>query len=41
METLKMFLVVEGKKDAHAGIPGPYCILFGATADQQGRDSKI
>ena len=22
------------KKDAHAGIPGPYCVMFGETADQ-------
>jgi hypothetical protein len=29
-----MFLEVEGKKDAHAGIPVPYSVLFEATADQ-------
>ena len=23
-----------GKKDAHAGIPGPHCVFFGATANQ-------
>ena len=32
--TLKMFLVVEGNKDAHARLPGPYCVLLGTTADQ-------
>ena len=31
---LKMFLEVDRSKDAHAWIPGPYCVLFEATADQ-------
>ena len=31
---LKMFLEVTGNKDAQGGIPGPYSVLFGATAVQ-------